>query len=277
MGSIRVGDENGTPVEIHYEDVGSGRPVVLIHGFPASGGSFEKQTRALLEAGFRVVTYDRRGYGQSSHPSTGHEYDTFADDLHQLMTGLDLRDAVLAGFSMGAGEVARYLGTHGSERVRKAVLLSGITPYLLKSDDNPEGGADQAFIGGLVDAIKADRFAFLTSFLANFYNVDQLLGTRMSDDALHNSWIVAAGASPIATAAAPPTWVTDFRADLERVDVPVLVVQGDADRIVPIDASGRRVASFLKDSELVEIPGAPHGLIWTHGAEVNEVLVPFVA
>jgi non-heme chloroperoxidase len=277
MATIRVGEENSAPVEISYEDLGSGRPVVLVHGFPVSGRSFEKVTVALLDAGYRVVAYDRRGFGRSSQPSTGYEFATWTADLHQLMESLDLHDATLVGVSMGAGEVAHYLGTHGSGRVRSAALLSGITPYLLKSDDNPDGGATREFIDGLVEAIRADRFAFLAEFLQNYYNVDELRGTRMSEQAVHDSWGVAAGASAIATAACPPTWLTDFRSDLERIDVPVLVVHGDADRIVPIEASSRRVGSYLKDCSVVEIAGAPHGMLWTHAAEVNAALLPFLA
>ena len=277
MAAIQVGQENSAPIEISYEDLGAGRPVVLLHGFPLSSRWFEKQTPALLEAGYRVIAYDRRGFGRSSQPSTGYEYDTWTDDLHRLMEALDLRDATLVGVSMGAGEVARYLATHGSGRVRSAALLSGITPYLRKSDDNPDGGATQDFIDGLVAAIRADRFGLLAQFLANYFNMDELRGTRMSDEALHDSWGTAAAASGIATAACPPSWLTDFRADLEQVDVPVLVVHGDADRLVPIEASSRRVASFVKDCRSVEIAGAPHGMLWTHAAEVNEVLLPFLA
>lgn len=277
MATIRVGEENSAPIEIFYEDLGSGRPVVLVHGFPVSSRAWEKQTGALLEAGYRVVAYDRRGFGRSNQPSTGYDFATWTADLHQLMETLDLRDASLVGFSMGAGEVARYLGTHGSGRVRSAAILSGITPYLLKSDDNPEGGATPEFIDGLVAGIRADRFGFLATFLQSFYNLDELRGTRMSEQAVHDSWGTAAGASAIATAACPPTWLDDFRADLERIDVPVLVMQGDSDRIVPIDASGRRMSSYVKDCRFVEVGGAPHGMLWTHAAEVNAELLPFLA
>ena len=275
MASIRVGEENTAPIELHYEDMGSGQPVVLIHGFPLSGRSWEKQTSALLGAGYRVITYDRRGFGESSQPSTGYDYDTFAADLDQLMTTLDLRDAVLVGFSMGTGEVTRYLANFGSERVSKAVLLGVVPPFLLQTDDNPEG-VDGAVFDGIIEAIEADRLAYLTAFFDAFYNLDELLGSRISDEVVRDSWNVGAGASAVGTVSCPPTWITDFRQDLPKNDVPTLVVHGDADRILPIDATARRLPSLIADCELVEIRGAPHGMLWTHGAEVNEVLLRFL-
>jgi non-heme chloroperoxidase len=216
MGTVRVGEENSTSIDLHYEDRGAGQPVVLIHGFPLSGRSWEKQAFALLDAGFRVITYDRRGFGDSSQPSTGYDYDTFAADLDRLMTSLDLRDSILVGFSMGTGEVTRYLATYGSSRVSRAVLIGVVPPFLLKDDDNPDGALTQADVDGIVAAIRADRPAYLTAFYADFYNLDELLGTRISDEVVRDSWNVAAGASPVATAACPPTWVTDFRDDLAR-------------------------------------------------------------
>jgi non-heme chloroperoxidase len=275
MGSIQVGQENSTQIRIHYEDVGNGQPVVLIHGFPLSGRSWEKQTAALLEAGYRVITYDRRGFGDSSQPSVGYDYDTFAADLDRLMSELDLRDTILVGFSMGTGEVTRYLGTYGSERVSKAVLLGVIPPFLLKTEDNPEGVDGSAF-DGIVEAIKADRLAYLTAFYADFYNLDDYLGERISDEVVRDSWTVAAGAGAVGTVSCPPTWITDFRQDLPKIDVPTLVVHGDADRILPIDATARRLPALIADCRLVEIPGAPHGMLWTHAAEVNEALLEFV-
>jgi non-heme chloroperoxidase len=275
MGSIQVGQENSTEIRIHYEDVGNGQPVVLIHGFPLSGRSWEKQTAALLEAGYRVITYDRRGFGDSSQPSVGYDYDTFAADLDRLMSELDLRDTILVGFSMGTGEVTRYLGTYGSERVSKAVLLGVIPPFLLKTEDNPEG-VDGSVFDGIVEAIKADRLAYLTAFYADFYNLDDYLGKRISDEVVRDSWNVAAGAGAVGTVSCPPTWITDFRQDLPKIDVPTLVVHGDADRILPIDATARRLPALIADCRLVEIPGAPHGMLWTHAAEVNEALLEFV-
>ena len=277
MGLLQVGQENSTSIDLHYEDRGAGQPVVLIHGFPLSGRSWEKQAFALLDAGFRVITYDRRGFGDSSQPTTGYDYDTFAADLDALMTELDLRDAVLVGFSMGTGEVTRYLGTYGSERVSRAVLIGVVPPFLLKDDDNPDGALARADVDGIVAAIRADRLAFLTGFFADFYNLDELLGSRISDEVVRDSWNVAAGASPVGTAACPPTWVTDFRGDLPKIDVPTLVVHGDADRVLPIDATARRLPDLIADCRLVEIPGGPHGMLWTHGDEVNEALLAFVA
>jgi non-heme chloroperoxidase len=275
MGSVQVGRENSDDIRIHYEDVGCGQPVVLIHGFPLSGRSWEKQTFALLEAGYRVITYDRRGFGDSSQPSTGYDYDTFAADLDELMSNLDLRDVVLVGFSMGTGEVTRYLATYGSERVSKAVLIGVLPPFLLKTPDNPEGVAGAVF-EDIVEAIKADRLAYLTSFYADFYNLDQTRGTRISDEVVRDSWNMAAAASAIATVSCPPTWTTDFRPDLPKFNVPTLVVHGDADRILPIDATARPLAALIASSELVEIEGAPHGMLWTHAAEVNEALLEFL-
>ena len=277
MGTVRVGEENSTSIDLHYEDRGAGQPVVLIHGFPLSGRSWEKQAFALLDAGFRVITYDRRGFGDSGQPSTGYDYDTFAADLDRLMTSLDLRDVVLVGFSMGTGEVTRYLGTYGSSRVSRAVLLGVVPPFLLKTDDNPDGALTQADVDGIVAAIRLDRLAYLTGFYADFYNLDELLGTRISDEVVHDSWNVAAGASPLATAACPPTWVTDFRGDLSKIDVPTLVVHGTADRILPIDATARRLPELIADCALVEIEGAPHGMLWTHADDVNEALLAFAA
>ena len=222
MPYITVGQENSSPIAIHYEDIGSGQPIVLIHGFPLSGRSWEKQIPPLLEAGYRVITYDRRGFGQSSQPPVGYDYDTFAADLDKLLTELDLRDAVIVGFSMGGGEVARYLGTYGSARISKAAILSGIPPYLLKTPETPDA-LDQGVFDGIQAAIAADRFAFLTAFFNDFYNLDELLGTRISEEAVRDSWNVGAGASPVGTYACPPTWLTDFRADLAKIDVPTLV------------------------------------------------------
>jgi non-heme chloroperoxidase len=275
MGSIHVGRENSDAIRIHYEDVGSGQPVVLIHGFPLSGRSWERQTAALLASGYRVITYDRRGFGDSSQPSTGYDYDTFAADLDELMSQLDLRDVVLVGFSMGTGEVTRYLAHYGSDRVSRAVLIGVLPPFLLKTPDNPEG-VDGAVFEDIVAAIKADRLAYLTSFYADFYNLDQTRGTRISDEVVRDSWNVAAAASATATVSCPRTWITDFRPDLPKIDVPTLVLHGDADRILPIDATARRLATLIADSELVEIAGAPHGMLWTHAAEVNKALLEFL-
>ncbi|WP_217161917.1 alpha/beta fold hydrolase [Streptomyces sp. AC512_CC834] len=276
MGRIKVGTENSTDIELHYEDKGTGQPVVLIHGYPLDGNSWEGQIPALLAAGHRVITYDRRGFGKSSQPSTGYDYDTFAADLHTVMETLDLRDAVLVGFSMGTGEVARYLSVHGSGRVAKTVFLASLEPYLAITDDNPDGAAPLSFFEGVSEAVEKDRYAFFTGFYADFFNLDENLGTRVSEEAVRNAWNVAAGAGPIASAAAPLTWPTDFRADIPRIDVPTLIVHGTADRTLPVDATGRRFAKALPAARYVEIDGAPHGLLTTHTAEVNEVLLDFL-
>jgi non-heme chloroperoxidase len=242
---INVGQENSTPIELYYEDHGSGTPVVLIHGWPLSGASWEKQVAALLAAGHRVITYDRRGFGQSSKPAIGYEYDTFAEDLHKLVTILDLHDFALVGFSMGGGEVARYLGIYGSERVSKAVFMAAVPPFLLKTPDNPNG-VDGSVFDGIKQSITADRPAFLAAFLANFYNVDALKGKRVSDQLVQLSWNIAAAASPKGTLDCVTTWYTDFRKDLQRVDVPTLVIHGDSDRIVPLEVSGKRTHEAVK-------------------------------
>jgi non-heme chloroperoxidase len=275
MPYIAVGQENSSPIKIHYEDVGSGQPVVLIHGFPLSGRSWEKQTLALMEAGYRVISYDRRGFGRSSQPSFGYDYDTFAADLHKLLEELHLRDVVLAGMSMGGGEVARYLGTYGSERVSKAAIISGVPPFLLKTADNPEG-VEQSVFDGILESIAKDRLAYQTAFLRDFYNTDELLGDRISEDVVRDSWNTAAGASPTGTAACVPTWYTDFREDLPKIDVPTLVIHGDADRILPIAACGLKTHEMIEGSRLVVIENAPHGLLWTHAQEVNEALLDFL-
>ena len=275
MSTIHVGTENSTPIELHYEDYGTGQPVVLIHGWPLSGASWEKQVPALLAEGFRVITYDRRGFGASSQPAIGYDYDTFAADLDALLTKLDLRDVVLVGFSMGGGEVARYLGKYGSKRIQKAVFMGAVPPYLKKAADNP-GGVDGSVFDGIQQALRADRPAFLAKFFRDFYNVDVLGGTRMSDEALRASWTVAMGASPIGTIDCVSTWGTDFRADLKKVDVPVLVVHGDADRIVPLPLSGARMAEFVPHARLAVVKDAPHGFTWTHAEEANRELLTFL-
>lgn len=275
MAFITVGTENSADIDLYYEDHGVGQPVVLIHGYPLSGASWEKQTAALLDAGYRVITYDRRGFGRSSQPTIGYDYDTFAHDLDVVLERLDLNDVVLVGFSMGTGEVGRYLGTYGSARIAKAVFLGSLEPYLLYAEDNSTG-LPQAVFDGLLEAVTADRYAFFTGFFANFFNADENLGTRLSDEALRASVAVAQGASPYASVAAQPAWLTDFRDDIAKIDVPSLIVHGTADRILPIDATARQFRTRLPDAEYVEIEGAPHGMLWTHAAEVNAVLLDFL-
>ena len=275
MPYISVGEENSGSIDLYYEDLGAGKPVVLIHGWPLSGASWEKQVSALLAAGHRVITYDRRGFGQSGKPATGYDYDTFTLDLHKLVTKLDLRHVALVGFSMGGGEVARYLGRYGSERVSKAVFISSVPPFLLKTADNPEG-VDGSVFEGIRKAIAADRPAFLSAFLADFYNVDLLGGKRISDQVVQYSWNVAVGASAKGTLDCVPAWGTDFRKDLPRIDVPTLVIHGDADRILPIAATGIRTHKAVKGAHLVVVGDGPHGLIWTHAENVNHELVEFL-
>ena len=275
MPHITVGQENSGNIELHYEDHGAGKPVVLIHGWPLSGRSWEKQVPVLLEAGYRVITYDRRGFGDSSKPSFGYDYDTFAEDLHSIMTELDLRDVTLVGFSMGGGEVARYLGTYGSDRVSKAVFMAAVPPFLVKTTDNPTG-LDPSVFEGIKKAIVADRPAFLSQFLANFYNVDVLGGKQISDEVVRLSWNIAAQASPKGTLDCVSAWVTDFRKDLARIDVPTLVIHGDADRILPLAATATPTHEAVSGSRLVVVKDGPHGLNWTHAEEVNRELLNFV-
>ncbi|MFB0833715.1 alpha/beta fold hydrolase [Arthrobacter halodurans] len=277
MGFITVGQENSDKIELYYEDHGAGQPVVLIHGYPLNGASWEKQTAALLEAGHRVVTYDRRGFGASSKPTEGYDYDTFAADLNTVMEALDLRDAVLVGFSMGTGEVARYLSTYGSGRVAKAAFLGSLEPFLLQTADNPTG-VPQSVFDGLAEAVTADRYAFFGQFFRDFYNADTFLGTdRLSQEVVDASRAVAAGSGAVASVAAQPTWLTDFRGDVSKIDVPALIVHGTADQILPIDSTGREFAKALPGATYREIEGAPHGMLWTHAGEVNGILLEFLA
>ena len=276
MGIIQVGTENSTPIELYYEDLGAGSPVVLIHGWPLSGASWEKQTAALLAVGHRVITYDRRGFGRSSKPAVGYDYDTFASDLDQVLTKLDLEQVALAGFSMGSGEVTRYLGRFGAKRVRKAVLIGTLGPYLIKTSDNPEG-VDPKVFEGIKAAIRADRPAFLMEFLRNFYNYDVTGGKLVSERVLEDNWTVAAGASAVGTLACVDCWVEDFRKDIAKNTVPTLILHGDADRILPPDATSRRQAKMINNCTFVELPGGPHGVLWTHADQINTELIRFIA
>jgi non-heme chloroperoxidase len=275
MPTVTVGQENSADIEIHYEDHGAGQPVVLIHGYPLSGRAWDKQVPALLDAGYRVITYDRRGFGRSSQPVTGYDYDTFAADLNTLLDHLDLRDAVLAGHSMGTGEVTRYLGRYGSGRVAKGVLVAPIPPYLLQTGDNPEG-VPLSLFDGFAAAARADTPAWMKGFLENFYNYDTLAGTLVSEQAFQASWNLAVTASAAAAVACIATWATDFRDDLPKIDVPVLVIQGDADQVLPLGKTGQRLPALLKDAHLVVVEGGPHAIPWTHAAQVNTALLDFL-
>jgi non-heme chloroperoxidase len=272
---VTVGKENSSNIDLYYEDHGSGRPVLLIHGYPLSGASWEKQVPVLLNAGHRVITYDRRGFGKSSQPTSGYNYNTFAEDLHKLITHLELREFALVGFSMGGGEIARYLGKYGSKDVSKAVIISGVPPFLLKTPDNPEG-VDGSVFEGIQKAVAADRYTFFTEFFKNFYNTDLLLNKRVSEQVVRASWNVAAGASATASLACVPTWHEDFRKDVNKIDVPTLVMHGDADRILPITTSGARTAKLIKGARLSVVKDGPHCITWTHADEVNAELTSFL-
>ncbi len=276
MAYITVATENSVDIELSYTDQGSGQPVVLIHGFPLDGESWGKQQAALLDAGHRVVAYDRRGFGDSTKAGSGYDYDTFAADLHALMEELDLRDAVLVGFSMGTGEIARYLSRYGAERVAKAAFLGSLEPYLLITDEHPDGAGPQEFFDGIRADVLKDRYAFLTGFFEGFYNLEENLGTRISDEALAASVATGNRAGNTAIAAAPLTWPTDFRDDIPAITVPALILHGTADNVLPIDKTARKFRELLPEATYVEIEGAPHGLLWTHGDEVNEALLAFL-
>jgi pimeloyl-ACP methyl ester carboxylesterase len=275
MPTVTVGQENNADIEIYYEDHGTGQPVVLIHGYPLSGRAWDKQVPVLLDAGYRVITYDRRGFGKSSQPAAGYDYDTFAADLNALLDYLDLRDTILAGHSMGTGEVTRYLGHYGSARVAKGVLVAPVPPYLLQAADNPDG-VPQGLFDGFAQAARADTPGWMNGFLGNFYNIDTLRGTLVSDQAFQASWNLAVTASATAAVDCIATWATDFRDDLPKIDVPVLVIQGDADQVLPLDKTGKRLPGLIKDVNLVVIEGGPHAIPWTHASQVNTALLDFL-
>ena len=260
MPFLNAGTEQGTPVEIYYEVHGAGKPVVLIHGWPLSGRSWEKQVPALVEAGYKVVTYDRRGFGRSTQADGGYDYDTLASDLKKLLDVLDLNDATLVGFSMGGGEVARYLSSYGTERVSKAVLAAAVPPYLYKTDDNPEGGLDDATIDQFLQGVQGDRIAFLDDFTKNFFTANDKSDLISEPNRLYHRDI-AAFASPKATYDCIKAFsYTDFRQDLPKIDIPTLVLHGDADGIVPFEVSGKRAAELLPNASLEVIEGGSHGL-----------------
>lgn len=278
MGFITVGSENSTPVELYYEDQSVGQPVVLIHGYPLNGHSWELQTRELLAAGYRVITYDRRGFGQSSKVNEGYDYDTFAADLNTVMETLDLRDVILVGFSMGTGELARYVAKYGHDRVAKLAFLASLEPFLVARDDNPEGLPQEVF-DGIEAAAKSDRYAWYTQFFSDFYNLDENLGSRISQEAVTASWNVAVSSAPVAAYAVVSSWIEDFRPDVEAVRAsgkPTLILHGTADNILPIDATARRFRQALPEAQYVEIEGAPHGLLRTHADDVNTALRAFL-
>jgi non-heme chloroperoxidase len=279
MPFVKVGTENSGDIEVHYNDHGAGKPVVLIHGYPLDGNSWERQERWLLEEGYRVISYDRRGFGRSSQPTSGYDYDTFTADLKALLDQLALgEDVALVGFSMGTGEVTRYLGTYGSDGVSRAALLGAIPPFLLQTDENPKGVPGEVF-DGIKATVLADRYEWFDQFYANFYNTDKLAPERIGDAALRASFNVAAGASWYASYACVDTWLTDFRDDLPKIDVPTLVVHGTEDRILPFEATAARLRDeqLIADLQVVEVQGGPHNIGWTHPDEVKAALSPFLA
>ena len=276
MPYVTVATQADQPVDLYYEVQGIGKPVVLIHGWPLSGRSWEPQIAPLVEAGFQVITYDRRGFGQSSKPWEGYDYDTLAQDLKALMEELDLKDAAIVGFSMGGGEVARYLGQYGSDRVSKAVLASAVPPYLFKADDNPDGGLEEQDVQQFLDGVSGDRIAFLNDFTKTFFTPkDGKLLVSKPLRLYHRE--IATFASPKATYDCVKSFAyTDFRDDLKALDVPTLVIHGDADQIVPFEVSGQRSHDMIADSQLHIIEGGPHGNNVTHAKEFNQVLIDFL-
>ena len=275
MSTITVGQENSTPIELYYEDHGSGPAVVLLHGWPVDSRSWEPQIHPLLAAGHRVITYDRRGFGQSSRPTAGYDFDTLAGDLDKVLTELDVREVTLIGFSLGTGELARYIGNHGTARLKGCVFIESLAPSFAKSDDNPEG-VDQAGVAGVQRAILDDRFAWLTGLVGDFLNLDEYLGKRVSEETVRAIWDAGADASPWATWACPPGWLDDFGADIKQIDIPTLILHGTADRILPINGQGRRLHAALPDAHYVEIDGGPHVMCVTHAEEVNRELLAFL-
>ncbi|MGY3676811.1 alpha/beta fold hydrolase [Streptomyces sp. TE33382] len=278
MATINVGMQNSTPVELYYEDHGAGQPIVLIHGYPLDGHSWEQQTRELVAAGYRVITYDRRGFGQSSKVDSGYDYDTFAADLNTLLETLDLNDVILVGFSMGTGELARHINRYGYARIAKLAFLASLEPFLVQREDNPEG-VPQSVFDDIIHAARTDRYAWFTAFYENFYNLDENLGERISQKVVTANWNTATRSAPVAAYAVVPAWIEDFRDDVAAVrdsGKPVMILHGTADRILPVEATGRRFKDAVPTAEYVEIDGAPHGLLWTHGDEVNQALLSFV-
>jgi non-heme chloroperoxidase len=275
MPFVTVGQENASDISLYYEDHGTGPPVVLLSGWPLDSRSWEPQIHPLLEAGHRVISYDRRGFGQSSRPTEGYDFGTLAGDLDKLLSKLDLREATLIGFSLGTGELARYIGTYGTGRLKGCVFIESLAPSFAKSGDNPDG-VDRAAVDTVRQAILDDRFAWLTGLLGDFLNLDDLLGKRVSEETVRNAWNAGAAASPWATWACVLTWLDDFSEDIKRIDVPTLILHGTADRILSVQGQGRRMHAALPAAHYVEIDGGPHVLCVTHAREVNRELLTFL-
>lgn len=275
MGHITVGMENSVAITLHYEDHGAGTPVVMIHGYPASSSSWEKQRQALLRGGYRVITYDRRGFGASSQATAGYDFNTLSHDLHTLMTQLDLRDVALVGHCMGTGEAVHYLAAIGSERVSKMVLIAPLPPFLLRTPDNPEGVRREVF-DAIIKAMQTHRPTYTKALLDDIFNADVLGDSRVSEQDVQLSWNVAVSAAASAAVDCITAWLTDFRQDLPRIDLPTLIVQGDQDRIFPIHVTGRRLSTLIKDARFVVVKGGPHAVHWTHAEEVNRAMLDFL-
>lgn len=262
-------------VELYYEDFGSGQPLILIHGWPLSGKSWEMQIPVLLDLGYRVITYDRRGFGKSSPTADGYDYDSLAKDLHELISQLELKNVILFGFSMGGGEVVRYLTNYGSENVDKVALISSIIPLVKQKEDNPDG-VPQEKLDTIMESLKTDRVTFLESFHKDFYSYG-LLSQSVSQKQLDYDWSIASCASPIATIKCAESWAnTDFRPELVNVKVRTLIVHGDNDKVVPIETAGKQAAQGIANNEFMIIEGAPHGLNVTHADELNTIITGFL-
>ncbi|MCH1867362.1 alpha/beta fold hydrolase [Nocardioides sp. CFH 31398] len=263
-------------ITLNYEDTGgNGRPVVLIHGWPLSGASWSEQVPALTSAGYRVISYDRRGFGASEKPEAGYDYDTFAADLDGLLTGLDVSDATLVGFSMGGGEVVRYLSTYGEGRVRSAVLAGAVPPYLLKSDENPDGALPEEGIHDFEQSVTTDREGFLDEFITTFFTAGDEL--KVTEEQRQEALELAKPARDEAVLLCINAFGrTDFRGDLEKITVPVLVLHGDSDAVVPFEASGERSVAALSNASVHVVKDGPHGFNVSHSDEFNEALVGFL-
>jgi pimeloyl-ACP methyl ester carboxylesterase len=276
MATITVGQENSQPIELYVEDNGNGRPVVLLHGWPLDSRSWEPQLHPLLSAGYRVITYDRRGFGRSSRPTVGYDWDTLAADLDEVLQQLDLHDVTVVGFSLGTGELARYIGSNGTGRLHSCVFIESLAPSFAKSADNPQG-VDPAGVAAVQRAILDDRYSWLTGLINDFLNLEDNLGKRVSEDTVRALWNAGAEAGAYATWACPPGWLTDFSADITRIDVPTLIIHGTADRILPIEGQGRRLHAALPAATYVEIEGGPHVGCVTHADEINSALLAFLS
>jgi non-heme chloroperoxidase len=276
MATITVGRENSAAIDIYYEDQGSGPAVVLLSGWPFDSRSWEPQLHALLDAGYRVIATDRRGFGRSSRPSVGYDFDTLSADLDALLTELDLQEVTLVGFSLGTGEVFRYISRYGTARLRGAVIIESLAPTFVKSAENP-AGVDEAGVAGVQQAILEDRFAWLTGLIGDFLNLNDYLGKRVSEDFVRALWAAGAEASATATWACVRTWLDDFHSDIRRIDIPTLIVHGTADRILSIDGQGRMLHAALPGARYVEVDGGPHVLGVTHAAELNRALLEFLS